>query len=90
MHNVAKWPNTFLKSCGVDTARFLKYVWPFYNIMQFLRIAELLRSTLSKRSGGTYLVVVVFLFFVFNTENEICLRGSSTDVVYRKGFLKNF
>ena len=24
MHNVVKWPNT---------ARFLKYVWPFYNIM---------------------------------------------------------
>ena len=22
-----------LKSCGVNTARFLKYVWPFYNIM---------------------------------------------------------
>ena len=22
-----------LKSCGAHTARFLKYVWPFYNIM---------------------------------------------------------
>ena len=22
-----------LKSCGVNTTRFLKYVWPFYNIM---------------------------------------------------------
>ena len=22
-----------LKSCGVNTARFLKYVWPFYNII---------------------------------------------------------
>ena len=22
-----------LKSCGVNTARFLKYVWPFFNIM---------------------------------------------------------
>ena len=22
-----------LKSCGVNTARFLKYVWPFYNMM---------------------------------------------------------
>ena len=27
MHNVVKWPN------GVNTARFLKYDWPFYNIM---------------------------------------------------------
>ena len=28
MYNVVKWPN------GVHTAKFLKYIWPFYNIMQ--------------------------------------------------------
>ena len=33
MHNVVKWPNILLKSCGVHYSRFLKYVWPFYNIM---------------------------------------------------------
>ena len=33
MHNVVKWPNILLKFYGVNTARFLKYVWPFYNIM---------------------------------------------------------
>ena len=33
MHNAAKWQNILQKSCGVHTARFLKYVWPFYNIM---------------------------------------------------------
>ena len=33
MHNVEKWPNILEKSCGVNTARFLKYVWQFYNIM---------------------------------------------------------
>ena len=33
-HDVLKWPNILLKSCGVHTARFLKYVWPFYNIMR--------------------------------------------------------
>ena len=33
MYNVVKWPNILLKSCGVNTARFLKYVWPFYNII---------------------------------------------------------
>ena len=33
MHNFVKWPNIFKKSCGVNTARFLKHVWPFYNIM---------------------------------------------------------
>ena len=33
MHNVVKWPNILQKSCGVNTARFLMCVWPFYNIM---------------------------------------------------------
>ena len=33
MHNIVKWPNILQKSCSVHTARFLKYVWPFYNIM---------------------------------------------------------
>ena len=33
MHNVVKRPNIVLKSCGVHIARFLKCVWPFYNIM---------------------------------------------------------
>ena len=33
MHNVVEWPKILLKSCGVKTARILKYVWPFYNIM---------------------------------------------------------
>ena len=33
MHNIVKRPNIILKSCGVDTERFLKYVWPFYTIM---------------------------------------------------------
>ena len=33
MHNVVKWPDILLKSCVVNTARFLKYVWPFSNIM---------------------------------------------------------
>ena len=33
MHIVEKWPKIFLKSCGVHTAGFLKYVWPFLNII---------------------------------------------------------
>ena len=33
VHNVVKWPNILLKSCGVNSARFLKYIWPFYNTM---------------------------------------------------------
>ena len=42
IHNVEKWPNTFLKSCGVHPARFLQYVRPFFNIMnervKFIRV----------------------------------------------------
>ena len=33
MCNAVTWPNILLKSCGVNTARFLKCVWPFCNIM---------------------------------------------------------
>ena len=33
MHNVEKWPNILQKSCRVNSARILKYVWPFFNIM---------------------------------------------------------
>ena len=33
MNKIIKWPNILKKSCGVYTARFLKYVGPFYNIM---------------------------------------------------------
>ena len=33
MYNIVKWPNILQKSCGANNARFLKYVWPFYNIM---------------------------------------------------------
>ena len=33
MHKVVKCPNILLKSCRVNTARFLNYVWPFYNII---------------------------------------------------------
>ena len=32
MH-VEKWPNIILKSCGVNNAKILRYVWPFFNIM---------------------------------------------------------
>ena len=34
MHDVEKWPNILLKSGSVNAARFLKYVWSFFNIVQ--------------------------------------------------------
>ena len=33
MHDIVKWSNILLKSCGVNIARSLKYVWPLCNIM---------------------------------------------------------
>ena len=44
MHNVVKWPNIILKYCGVNTERFLKYVWPFYNIMHERVNVKILRA----------------------------------------------
>ena len=34
MHSVEKWSNILLKSCGVNEARFLKYVSPFFQLYQ--------------------------------------------------------
>ena len=34
MQNFQKWSNVLQKSCGVNTARFDKNVWAFFNIMQ--------------------------------------------------------
>ena len=31
--NGEKWPNILWKSCGVNTAWILNYVWPFHKIM---------------------------------------------------------
>ena len=50
--HVVKWTNTLQKSCGVNTARFLKYVCPFYNIMHE-RVNE---SVMYSGSCQTYLM----------------------------------
>ena len=44
MHSVEIWPNTLLKSYGVHTAKFLKYVWPFFNIAH-----EMVKSYIDER-----------------------------------------
>ena len=53
-HNVVKWPNILYKSSGVNTARFLMYVWPFYNIMHEKDILKILGNrkfkAISKRT----------------------------------------
>ena len=49
MHNVVKWPDILLKFCVVNTARFLKYVWPFYIIHARVNLREVgVNSTSTK------------------------------------------
>ena len=33
MQILKNWANILLKACGAHTTRFLKYVWPFFNII---------------------------------------------------------
>ena len=33
MHIVEKWSNMLETFCGVNAARFVKYIWPFINII---------------------------------------------------------
>ena len=60
MHNVVKWPNMLLKSSGVNTARFIKCVWPFYNIMHervkaiYISTAAFLEKTDKENKSDNY------------------------------------
>ena len=45
-----------LKICGVNTTRFLKYVWPFYNIMHE-RVNSAFRAALIILKGEQLLEV---------------------------------
>ena len=66
-HNVEKWPKILLKNCGVNTARFLKYVWPFFNIMKqrvnnslwFLHVVQDLGDSLNVRRNFWCLIMVL-------------------------------
>ena len=63
MHNVAKWSNILQKSCGVNTARFLKYVWPFYNMHE--RVKNVLRE-----KNLYYLVGDLHMNYLEHFEND--------------------
>ena len=56
MHNVVKWPKILLKSCGVNTARFLKYVTSFYNIMHE-RVKRLRKQPIHARVNFTFILL---------------------------------
>ena len=86
MGKVIKRPNILRKSCGVHTARFLKNVWPFYNIIheivkgglsgrmtwQFINVLELYSSYKRKLSNFRFRSI-----FIFNKkEAQSCQFGS--------------
>ena len=48
----SEWSNIHLKSCDVCTVRFLKSVWPFFNIVQ--------ESVNSKFGMGTGIEYIIF------------------------------
>ena len=49
MHNVVKWPN------GDHTARFLKYAWPFYNIIhERVKFLKKKKKARTLRDAGSY------------------------------------
>ena len=50
VHNIKKWSNMLQKSCGVHTARFLKYVWPFFKIMD----ERFMSKNITKRESFCY------------------------------------
>ena len=62
MHNVVKWPNILQKSCGVNTARFLKYVRPFYNIM-YERVNQSLLALAWNILAGSAVLSILFTHF---------------------------
>ena len=51
MHNVKMWPNILLESSDVNIARFLKYVWSFFN-----NVHERVKALVSTRHniGGIF------------------------------------
>ena len=63
MHNVVKWSNILLKSCGVRTARFLKCVWPFYNMHERLNKTTDLKNVVND-TGNLNVILVLTLFEV--------------------------
>ena len=63
MHNVEKWPSILLNFCGVHTAKFLKYVWPIFNILhervKMSLLLDVLRHSLIFREKSELLVAKI-------------------------------
>ena len=70
MYNVVKWPNIILKSCGVTTARFLKYVWPFYNIMHETVNLSQYRGSVVIFNNRSFFVQLKFSYFTYLSDNN--------------------
>ena len=61
MHNIEKRPNIVLKSCGVNSASFLKYVLPFFNIMHE-KVSPVFTSNRNQSLNLSYKTANQFLY----------------------------
>ena len=67
MHNIVKWANILWKSCGVHTTRFLKCVWPFYNIMHetVKGLKKYIRVEMSRVNFAEHIIVNLFRYWKY-------------------------
>ena len=66
MRNVVKWPNILWKSCGVHTARFLKCVWPFYNMHERVKgLKKYIRVETSWVNFVEHIIVNLFRYWKY-------------------------
>ena len=75
MH-VEKWPNVLWKSCDVHTARFLKYVWTFFNT-----ILEKASITLCTVGSEIPVILILISVLLYVSGQTVCRknRGCTTN-----------
>ena len=58
MNNAKQWPNTIQNFCGVNTTKFSKYIWPYFDVIRD-RVNEIILK-------GTY----IFLLLEINNQSS--------------------
>ena len=70
------WPNVLWKSCDVHTARFLKYVWTFFNT-----ILEKVSITLCTVGSEIPVILILISVLLYVSGQTVCRknRGCTTN-----------
>ena len=77
MHNAEKWPNILENSWGVQTTRFLKYVWPFFDSMH-----ENVNSAGDMMKIGDTMMIIIFVYSL-NFSEATMQRFSENQLVWQ-------